>query len=59
MAPTALLWKGGNTLWIGLILDPEHGWKWINGRPYRYMKWDSGDIIYSNRLLAKQLFKLA
>ncbi|XP_026005210.1 macrophage mannose receptor 1-like [Astatotilapia calliptera] len=39
---TALLWKGGNTLWIGLILDPEHGWKWINGRPYRYMKWDSG-----------------
>uniref|UniRef100_A0AAX7UFB5 Mannose receptor, C type 1b n=1 Tax=Astatotilapia calliptera TaxID=8154 RepID=A0AAX7UFB5_ASTCA len=38
---------GGNTLWIGLILDPEHGWKWINGRPYRYMKWDSGDIIYS------------
>uniref|UniRef100_A0A3B5AZ46 Macrophage mannose receptor 1-like n=1 Tax=Stegastes partitus TaxID=144197 RepID=A0A3B5AZ46_9TELE len=39
---TALLGKGGNTLWIGLILDPDHGWKWINGRPYRYMKWDSG-----------------
>ncbi|XP_054870853.1 macrophage mannose receptor 1-like isoform X2 [Amphiprion ocellaris] len=39
---TALLWKGGNTLWIGLVLDPEHGWKWSNGRPYRYLKWDSG-----------------
>uniref|UniRef100_A0AAX7T5A0 Mannose receptor, C type 1b n=1 Tax=Astatotilapia calliptera TaxID=8154 RepID=A0AAX7T5A0_ASTCA len=52
---TALLWKGGNTLWIGLILDPEHGWKWINGRPYRYMKWDSGDIIYSSRLLVKHV----
>uniref|UniRef100_A0A3B4XE69 Mannose receptor, C type 1b n=1 Tax=Seriola lalandi dorsalis TaxID=1841481 RepID=A0A3B4XE69_SERLL len=33
---------GGSKLWTGLILDPEHGWKWSNGRPYRYMKWDSG-----------------
>uniref|UniRef100_A0A3Q3MGQ0 Mannose receptor, C type 1b n=1 Tax=Labrus bergylta TaxID=56723 RepID=A0A3Q3MGQ0_9LABR len=34
--------SGGNKLWTGLILDPGHGWKWSNGRPYRYMKWDSG-----------------
>ncbi|KAM9349892.1 macrophage mannose receptor 1-like [Symphorus nematophorus] len=38
----ALLGTGGNKLWTGLILDPEHGWTWSNGRPYRYMKWDSG-----------------
>ncbi|XP_042353789.1 macrophage mannose receptor 1-like isoform X2 [Plectropomus leopardus] len=38
----ALLGPGGNTLWTGLILDPKHGWKWSNGRPYRYLKWDSG-----------------
>ncbi|XP_056277834.1 macrophage mannose receptor 1-like [Pseudoliparis swirei] len=39
---TALLDKEGNMLWSGLILDPEHGWMWSNGRPYRYLKWDSG-----------------
>ncbi|XP_075954227.1 macrophage mannose receptor 1-like [Anarhichas minor] len=39
---TALLGTGGNKLWTGLILDPEHGWIWSNGRPYRYLKWDSG-----------------
>ena len=38
----ALLGTGGNKLWTGLFLDPEHGWKWSNGRPYRYMNWDSG-----------------
>ncbi|XP_029309189.1 macrophage mannose receptor 1-like [Cottoperca gobio] len=39
---TVLLGTGGNKLWTGLVLDPEHGWKWSNRRPYRYMKWDSG-----------------
>ncbi|KAM6989317.1 LOW QUALITY PROTEIN: macrophage mannose receptor 1-like [Tautogolabrus adspersus] len=39
---TALLESGGSKLWTGLILDPGRGWKWSNGRPYRYMKWDSG-----------------
>ncbi|XP_022613796.1 macrophage mannose receptor 1-like isoform X2 [Seriola dumerili] len=39
---TVLLGRGGSKLWTGLILDLEHGWKWSNGRPYRYMKWDSG-----------------
>ncbi|XP_047445392.1 macrophage mannose receptor 1-like [Mugil cephalus] len=39
---TALLGRGGNTLWIGLFLDSEHGWKWSSGRPYRYLNWDSG-----------------
>nr|XP_046265193.1 macrophage mannose receptor 1-like isoform X2 [Scatophagus argus] len=38
----ALLGRSGSKLWTGLILDPEHGWKWSNGKPYRYMKWDSG-----------------
>ncbi|XP_076601189.1 macrophage mannose receptor 1-like [Chaetodon auriga] len=42
---TALLWTEGrkqDKLWTGLILDPEHGWQWSNGRPYRYLNWDSG-----------------
>ncbi|XP_040911918.1 macrophage mannose receptor 1-like [Toxotes jaculatrix] len=39
---TVQLGRDGSKLWTGLILDPEHGWKWSNGGPYRYMKWDSG-----------------
>ncbi|XP_028988444.1 macrophage mannose receptor 1-like [Betta splendens] len=44
---TAILGEGGSKLWIGLIVDPEHGWKWTNGRPYRYIKWDSGHPLPS------------
>ncbi|XP_039672406.1 macrophage mannose receptor 1-like [Perca fluviatilis] len=32
----------GDKLWSGLIRNPEHGWQWSNGRPYRYLNWDSG-----------------
>uniref|UniRef100_A0A674PA83 Mannose receptor, C type 1b n=1 Tax=Takifugu rubripes TaxID=31033 RepID=A0A674PA83_TAKRU len=32
----------GDKLWIGQILNQEHGWHWSNGQPYRYMNWDSG-----------------
>uniref|UniRef100_A0AAQ6IHY3 Mannose receptor, C type 1b n=1 Tax=Anabas testudineus TaxID=64144 RepID=A0AAQ6IHY3_ANATE len=32
----------GDKLWIGLILNSEHGWQWSNGKPYRYLNWDSG-----------------
>ncbi|XP_071348972.1 macrophage mannose receptor 1-like [Trachinotus anak] len=43
---TALLETGGGRrggkLWNGLTLDPEHGWQWSNGKPYRYLNWDSG-----------------
>lgn len=42
MPPKAILGEGGSNMWIGLIVDPEHGWKWTNGMPYRYMNWDSG-----------------
>uniref|UniRef100_A0A4W6EYQ1 Mannose receptor, C type 1b n=1 Tax=Lates calcarifer TaxID=8187 RepID=A0A4W6EYQ1_LATCA len=42
---TVLLGSEGTKLWSGLILDQEHGWKWSNGKPYRYMKWDSGHPI--------------
>ncbi|XP_053186720.1 macrophage mannose receptor 1-like [Scomber japonicus] len=48
---TALLSQGGrglgNKLWTGLILDPEHGWQWSNGEPYRYLNWDSGHPLSS------------
>lgn len=33
-------------LWIGQILDQEHGWHWSNGQPYRYMNWDSGMVFF-------------
>ncbi|KAM3604663.1 uncharacterized protein V6R79_014470 [Siganus canaliculatus] len=46
---TALLKTGGrgqgDTLWTGLVLDPEHSWQWSNGKPYRYLNWDSGHPI--------------
>lgn len=44
-ASKALLGTGGIKFWTGLTVDPEHGWKWTNGKPYRYMKWDSGRFI--------------
>ncbi|KAM4727472.1 macrophage mannose receptor 1-like [Anableps anableps] len=46
---TALLEPGGAhqgyKLWTGLTLDSEHGWKWSNGNPFRYLNWDSGHPI--------------
>ncbi|XP_042353414.1 macrophage mannose receptor 1-like [Plectropomus leopardus] len=40
---TALLvGTAGNKLWTGLNRNQEHGWHWSNGRPYRYLNWDSG-----------------
>ncbi|XP_067462383.1 macrophage mannose receptor 1-like [Thunnus thynnus] len=48
---TALLSQAGleqgNKLWTGLILDPEHGWQWSDGSPYRYLNWDSGNPLPS------------
>lgn len=47
---TALLQRAGrghgDKLWTGLILDPEHGWQWSNGMPYRYLNWDSGEFSF-------------
>ncbi|KAM9323118.1 LOW QUALITY PROTEIN: macrophage mannose receptor 1-like [Pholidichthys leucotaenia] len=40
---SALVGKGKTKLWLGLVLDLEHGWKWTDGRPYRYLRWDSGN----------------
>ncbi|XP_043990703.1 macrophage mannose receptor 1-like [Gambusia affinis] len=46
---TALLEPGGAhqeyKLWTGLTLDSEHGWKWSNGDPFRYLNWDSGHPV--------------
>uniref|UniRef100_A0AAQ6IJ87 Mannose receptor, C type 1b n=1 Tax=Anabas testudineus TaxID=64144 RepID=A0AAQ6IJ87_ANATE len=38
----------GDKLWIGLILNSEHGWQWSNGKPYRYLNWDSGRFSFYN-----------
>ncbi|KAF7668437.1 hypothetical protein LDENG_00014640 [Lucifuga dentata] len=37
-----LLGTGNSQVWTGLTLDTEHSWQWSDGRPYRYLKWDSG-----------------
>ncbi|CAJ1072734.1 macrophage mannose receptor 1-like [Xyrichtys novacula] len=44
---TALLGTESPKLWIGLLLNPEHGWTWSNRRPYCYMKWDTGNPLHT------------
>uniref|UniRef100_A0AAQ6IGE7 Mannose receptor, C type 1b n=1 Tax=Anabas testudineus TaxID=64144 RepID=A0AAQ6IGE7_ANATE len=36
---SALLGSRKHKLWIGVVQDPEHGWQWSNGKPYRYLRW--------------------
>ncbi|XP_030220618.1 macrophage mannose receptor 1b [Gadus morhua] len=42
---TVMLGKGQNRLWMGLTMDQEHGWQWVDGKPFRYLRWDSGHPI--------------
>nr|XP_020447068.1 macrophage mannose receptor 1-like [Monopterus albus] len=42
---SALLGSGRHKLWIGVVLDPEHGWQWSNGKPFRYLKWNTGNPL--------------
>ncbi|XP_020490895.2 macrophage mannose receptor 1-like [Labrus bergylta] len=38
----ALLASGKHKLWIGLVLNPEHGWQWSDAKPFRYLRWSAG-----------------
>lgn len=38
----AQLESGKQKLWIGLVLDPEHGWRWSDLKPFRYFRWSPG-----------------
>uniref|UniRef100_A0A673AFI2 Macrophage mannose receptor 1-like n=1 Tax=Sphaeramia orbicularis TaxID=375764 RepID=A0A673AFI2_9TELE len=40
---SVILGSGKSKFWIGLVLDPDHGWQWTNGRPFRYLRWSAGN----------------
>uniref|UniRef100_A0A3B4A4A9 Mannose receptor, C type 1b n=1 Tax=Periophthalmus magnuspinnatus TaxID=409849 RepID=A0A3B4A4A9_9GOBI len=40
--PNEQAFVSGMTIWIGLVLDPDHGWQWTNGQPFRYLRWTPG-----------------
>ncbi|XP_072296915.1 macrophage mannose receptor 1b [Eucyclogobius newberryi] len=29
-------------VWVGLVQNPEHGWQWTDGQPFRYLRWSAG-----------------
>nr|XP_040027916.1 macrophage mannose receptor 1-like [Gasterosteus aculeatus aculeatus] len=40
---SALMGAGKHKVWIGLVLDPEHGWQWSDRKPFRYLRWNIGN----------------
>ncbi|KAK7944580.1 hypothetical protein WMY93_000308 [Mugilogobius chulae] len=42
---SALLGQVRSKVWIGLVLDAEHGWQWTDGRAFRYLRWTPGNPL--------------
>ncbi|XP_053185960.1 macrophage mannose receptor 1-like [Scomber japonicus] len=42
---TVLMGSAIQKLWIGLVLNPEHGWQWSDGKPFRYLRWGIGNPL--------------
>ncbi|XP_042353142.1 macrophage mannose receptor 1-like isoform X2 [Plectropomus leopardus] len=42
---SALVGTGKHKLWIGVVLDPEHGWQWSDRKPFRYLRWSTGNPL--------------
>ncbi|XP_041848819.1 macrophage mannose receptor 1-like isoform X2 [Melanotaenia boesemani] len=42
---SALVGSSKTKLWIGLVLDPEHGWQWTDWKPFRYLNWAASNPL--------------
>ncbi|KAM6919233.1 macrophage mannose receptor 1-like [Xenentodon cancila] len=42
---SGLLKEARNKLWLGLVLNPEHGWQWSDGKPFCYLRWEAGNPL--------------
>ncbi|XP_033959747.1 macrophage mannose receptor 1-like isoform X1 [Pseudochaenichthys georgianus] len=42
---SALTGSGKHKLWIGLVLDQDHGWQWTDSKPFCYLRWTAGNPL--------------
>lgn len=44
----------GEKLWIAMI-QSDQSWHWSNGKPYRYLNWDSGERHFLSQIFSNQM----